>query len=242
MTEKMTMNSREARAYAMKHKKLPDDLTYVTGGLDLRGAWITALPEGLTVEGGLDLSHTSITALPDGLTKVMGRLDLSGTPITSLPDGLTEVLGWLDLSGTPIQSLPEGLSVHSWLDLRDTPITSLPAGLTVGKRLLLPAHRLDGLPDGVPAIPDIHRAVYAAASQPGALDMEKWHKCDTTHCRAGWVVTLANEAGAALEERYGTGAAAWMIYQASDPEMSIQPNWMASDKTALADMTKMAGA
>ena len=44
------------------------------------------------------------------------------------------------------------------------------------------------MPDA-PVIPNIHQAVYEAASQPGCLDMTKWH-CGTAHCRAGCVVTL----------------------------------------------------
>jgi Pentapeptide repeats (8 copies) len=90
-----------------------------------------------------------------------------------------------------------------------------------------------------PVIPDIHRAVYAAASQPGALDMDAWH-CGTTHCRAGWVVTLAGEAGAALEAEFGTGPAAALIYMASDPALERIPNWSASNADALADMKRLA--
>jgi hypothetical protein len=90
-------------------------------------------------------------------------------------------------------------------------------------------------PDGIPVVPDIHAAVYAAASADGALDMERWH-CGTTHCRAGWVVTLAGEAGTALERRLGTSAAAALIYQASDPTLERVPSFHASNEAALADM------
>jgi hypothetical protein len=90
-----------------------------------------------------------------------------------------------------------------------------------------------------PIIPDIHRAVYAAASAPGALDMSQWHRtteCGTTHCRAGWVVTLAGVAGKALEARVGTPAAATLIYLASDPQMGVFPDFYSSNDLALADM------
>src|SRR5689334_12019206 len=53
----------------------------------------------------------------------------------------------------------------------------------------------------IPVIQDIHKAVYAAASQPEALEMKAWHSCDTTHCRAGWVIHLAGKAGYELEQR-----------------------------------------
>lgn len=94
--------------------------------------------------------------------------------------------------------------------------------------------------DEVPVIPDIHKAVYTAASQDGALDMSAWHTCDTTHCRAGWVVALAGEAGRALERAYGTAAAAALIYFASDPEMAGVPDFYCDNETALEDMKRLA--
>jgi uncharacterized protein YjbI with pentapeptide repeats len=93
---------------------------------------------------------------------------------------------------------------------------------------------------GVPAIPNIHQAVYAAASAPNALDMGHWHKCKTTHCRAGWVVTLAGEAGAAMEFCMGTPAAAALIYLRSDPNIERIPDFYAGNEAALADMKRLA--
>ena len=97
------------------------------------------------------------------------------------------------------------------------------------------------LDDGFPVIPDIHAAVYAAAAAPDALDMDEWHACDTTHCRAGWVVTLAGEAGKELELLLGTSTAAAVIYMASDPELEQIPDWYTHDDAALADMARLAG-
>jgi hypothetical protein len=77
----------------------------------------------------------------------------------------------------------------------------------------------------IPKIPNIHAAVLAAASAPGALNMEHWHTCDTTHCRAGWVVHLAGEAGYALEKQHGTEDTALMIYHASEPRIDIDGEW-----------------
>lgn len=92
-------------------------------------------------------------------------------------------------------------------------------------------------------IPDIHSKVYAAASEPGALDMSEWHSpCGTTHCRAGWVVMLAGEEGQKLERRIGTAAAALLIYLASDPTMDNFPYFYCDDATALADMKQRAEA
>jgi hypothetical protein len=93
----------------------------------------------------------------------------------------------------------------------------------------------------VPTIPDIHAAVYAAASAPKSLDMSDWHTCANTHCRAGWVVTLAGEEGKALEAFYDTPLAAMMIYDASDPGFKINPcRFFDNNDDALADMKRMA--
>jgi hypothetical protein len=71
--------------------------------------------------------------------------------------------------------------------------------------------------------------------------MSKWH-CGTTHCRAGWVVTLAGEAGKALEDYWTTNHAAWLIYKASDPAIVGRPNFFANNEDALADMKRLADA
>ena len=93
-----------------------------------------------------------------------------------------------------------------------------------------------------PVIPNIHQAVYAAASQPNALNMRDWHTCETTHCRAGWVVMLAGEEGKALENKIGTPAAASLIYLASDPDLGKFPSFYCGDAEALADMKERAEA
>ena len=95
---------------------------------------------------------------------------------------------------------------------------------------------------GAPVIPNIHQAVFAAASTKDALDMSHWHTCDTTHCRAGWVTTLAGEAGKALASKVGTPAAATLIYLASDPKIGKIPDFYCSNADALADMKALAEA
>ena len=73
--------------------------------------------------------------------------------------------------------------------------------------------------------------------------MKTWHTCDTTHCRAGWVVTLAGEDGRALESFYTTELAAMMIYDASAPGYRINPGrFYDADDAALADMKGLADA
>lgn len=92
----------------------------------------------------------------------------------------------------------------------------------------------------IPVIPNIHRTLHEAASPRGSLNMCEWHTCDTTHCRAGWVVHLAGDAGARLERSVGTAAAAALIYMASDPSMELTPGWYCSNAFALADMKRLA--
>ena len=93
---------------------------------------------------------------------------------------------------------------------------------------------------GVPVIENIHQTVYEHASKPNALDMGSWHRCETTHCRAGWVTTLAGAGGAAMEFAFGPSYAAALIYMASDPSLEKIPDFHASNEDALADMKRLA--
>ena len=88
-------------------------------------------------------------------------------------------------------------------------------------------------------IQDIHKRVYESASQPGAIDMGRWHTSETTHSRAGWVVHLAGEEGYALERFHNTVLAAQLIYRSSGYEISPARVYD-SNKTALADMKRLA--
>ena len=73
------------------------------------------------------------------------------------------------------------------------------------------------------------------------LVMENWHVCETTHCRAGWVTTLAGPAGKVLEDLIGTGPAAALIYQASDPTLNRVPDFYCNSVEAMTDIKAMAG-
>jgi hypothetical protein len=96
-------------------------------------------------------------------------------------------------------------------------------------------------PPPIPVIEDIHAKVYEAVSQPGALDMSSWHACETTHCRAGWVVALAGAEGKALESFHNTDLAARLIYSASG--FDINPaRFHDSNEAAMADMKRLAAA
>lgn len=92
----------------------------------------------------------------------------------------------------------------------------------------------------VPVIADIHNAVLSAVTKDGcALDMSAWHACETSHCRAGWVVFLAGKEGKSLEDATSTLFAAMQIYQASGYEIS-PCRFFDSDEEAMADMKRLA--
>ncbi len=71
--------------------------------------------------------------------------------------------------------------------------------------------------------------------------MGDWHSCETTHCRAGWVVHLAGAPGKALEERFNTELAAMLIYRESGSPISPCRFYDREDD-ALADMKQRAEA
>jgi hypothetical protein len=72
------------------------------------------------------------------------------------------------------------------------------------------------------------------------LDMSTWHTCETTHCRAGWVVTLAGTKGKALEKATSTEFAAMQIYKASSPILVSPVRFYETDEVALADIERCA--
>ncbi len=76
-------------------------------------------------------------------------------------------------------------------------------------------------------------------SAPNALNMSSWHTCETTHCRAGWVVTLAGEAGKELERKTSPVFAAMQIYKASGYEIS-PVRFYETNEVAMADMKRLA--
>ena len=93
----------------------------------------------------------------------------------------------------------------------------------------------------VPVVPHLDAAILAAIEAGGQLNMRAWHSCATTHCRAGWAITLARDAGKALEDALGPCAAGALIYAASRPHRPV-PNFYASNEEALADLREGAQA
>lgn len=91
----------------------------------------------------------------------------------------------------------------------------------------------------VPKIENIDKAVYEACLQPDALNMDTWHTCETTHCRAGWVVHLAGKEGKELDMFHNTLLAAQLIYLESGSPIS-PVRFFDTNADAMADMKKRA--
>ena len=93
----------------------------------------------------------------------------------------------------------------------------------------------------IPAIPNIDAAILGALECGGALAMDTWHTCETTHCIAGWAVTLAGDAGRVLEKAVGSGTAGALIYAKSSPGNRV-PDFYASNERAMAELIERAKA
>ena len=90
-----------------------------------------------------------------------------------------------------------------------------------------------------PIIPNIHAAVRNAV-EANTLEMSTLHICKTSHCRAGWVVHLAGDAGYALESRTSTAFAAMQIYKASSRIRVPMDRFYDDNDAALADINRCA--
>tara|TARA_R110002020_G_scaffold154258_4_gene333841 strand:- start:52 stop:333 length:282 start_codon:yes stop_codon:yes gene_type:complete len=73
-----------------------------------------------------------------------------------------------------------------------------------------------------------------------SLEMDDWHTCDTTHCRAGWIVVLAGEKGKELEKKTSTCFAAMQIYKESS-EIKVPPKkFFATNEESMEDIKRCA--
>ncbi len=87
-------------------------------------------------------------------------------------------------------------------------------------------------------VSDLDRLISEAVGDGSTLEMDDWHTaCGTRHCRAGWAVVLAGEAGEDLEKKVGTSAAGALIYHFSTGRV---PDFHASNDDAMADIRRCA--
>jgi hypothetical protein len=92
----------------------------------------------------------------------------------------------------------------------------------------------------IPVISNIHEKVLAAVSAENALEMKRVHTCETTHCRAGWVIALAGKEGFELEEKTSWQFAANAIYHASSKIEVGMMQFFKSNDEAMADIKRCA--
>src|SRR6185312_15913515 len=76
------------------------------------------------------------------------------------------------------------------------------------------------------------RILAAISDGKGELEMGGWHSCETTHCRAGWAITI-HPAGKTLESIFGSAVAGHLIYNAAHPKLKT-PDFYCDNETALA--------
>jgi hypothetical protein len=91
----------------------------------------------------------------------------------------------------------------------------------------------------IPVIDNIHQKVFAAIAG-GKLEMATWHTCGTTHCRGGWVIVIAGEAGKGLENQTSSEFAAMMIYKASSVIKVSPVRFYESNEVAMKDIERCA--
>ncbi len=88
----------------------------------------------------------------------------------------------------------------------------------------------------IPVLENLDADILKAVGDGGGnLNMDIWHNsCGTTHCRAGWAITLGGDAGAKLESLVGSELAGKYIYEASTGRAA--PDFFADNETAFADI------
>jgi hypothetical protein len=91
--------------------------------------------------------------------------------------------------------------------------------------------------DHIPIIPNLHQKMEECTRPEGALNMGEWHTCETTHCRAGWAITLAGPAGKVLEGCLGPATAGALLYFRSTGSI---PDFYARTAAARADIERCA--
>jgi len=182
-------------------------------GADLRGADLSGADLSGADLSDADLSDAVLRGA-DLRDAVLSGAVLRGADLRDAVLSGADLRG-ADLSGADLSGADLSGAVLRGADLRDAD--------------------LSGALKGIPVVPHIDAAILRAIDAGGKLNMGNWHSCETTHCRAGWAITLAGAGGAALEFAMGPAAAGSLIYAASRPGQRI-PNFYALDTAAMEDI------
>jgi hypothetical protein len=93
----------------------------------------------------------------------------------------------------------------------------------------------------VPVVENIHSKILDAIKTEGnKLEMGDWHTCSTTHCRGGWAIFLAGDAGRELENKTNSLFAAIQIFKASSPIRVSNQMFFKSNDESMEDIIRCA--
>lgn len=200
------------------------DLSYVElNGLDLTGA---------------DLAGSNLTGAQLIDTKLdradLSRADLSYANITrcSFKEAHLGVVHWravamhcCDLTDADLGTWPDDACLSRLTHTGNT---------LYGIKLKIPGIGFGEKGPVVPVVPNIDMKILAHIRAGGNLNMADWHSCGTSHCRAGWAIVLAGDAGLELESQLGPEVAGGLIYGMSRPQPI--PDFFGNNADALADI------
>ena len=138
------------------------------------------------------------------------RADLTGADLTDAD--LTRA----DLTRADLTDAVLTDAVLTGADLTDADLTRADLTRAVLTRADLTRADLTdavGLPLPTPdeAAERIRAVAQAALASDNALHMSTWHKCETSHCIAGWAIHLAGPVGYVLEKAVGAPTAGLML-------------------------------
>jgi uncharacterized protein YjbI with pentapeptide repeats len=158
---------------------------------------------------------------------VLSRADLSRADLSDAVLSRAD-LSDADLRGAVLSGAVLSGAVLSGADLRGAVLSgAVLSGAVLSGAVLSDLLRVENL----------HTKILDAISNgDGRLEMGSWHTCQTTHCRAGWAITLAGPAGRTAEALVGPALAGALITLASCPWMERVPNFYASNELALEDI------
>jgi uncharacterized protein YjbI with pentapeptide repeats len=217
----------------------------VLNGVDLSGANLAYVNLKGAKLSGVNLSHANLSnADMEGVNLYKANLYLAGLRSANLHDAdLGRVnLSYADLTYASLRNTNLNGANLTGADLRDADLRD--ANLTNTNLFMV---KLEGadlryacLGDlkltNLLTVPDLDGQLLALLeANPAALDMRNWHTCQTTHCRAGWAITLVGPAAEMLEALWGPATTGALIYAACYPNLPV-PNFRASNQEALVNI------
>ena len=205
-------------------------------GADLAGADLAGADLADAYLAGADLARADLAgadlARADLAGADLARADLAGAYLARADLAGADLAG-ADLAGAYLagaRNIPAGTQARDPAE----PYVRRPDAETRAARM----QRFRERNPDVPVIEALDAKILTAVtSGTGKLDMSSWHKCETTHCRAGWAINLAGAAGKALEDKCGPRRAGTMIYRASTGRV---PHFFATTERAMEDIKRCA--